>query len=320
MKLSELRKIIQSFPDHNSRMDFNQVTQQMISLGLDPGNFYQELEMDSPFVNMHTDISYSNAHLQFHSHSFYELVCCRSNCNAEYLVGTDRYKLQKGDIIFVPPDISHRPLMPERVTEPYTRDVVWINAEFMNNIMATLPNMEPSYYTKPSLYRTAGSDWESICELFSQGSREENEKLPGWETIVVGLLLSIIGSLHRATLDIHANHLHAEKPELLDQVLTYVEQHLSNKISLADVSHYFFVSESTISQTFRKKMDVSFYRYVTQRRLIAAKKLIEQGTSLESVSEQVGFSDYSSFFRAFKQEYGISPRQYRKLQFPVNLT
>ena len=35
---------------------------------------------------------------------------------------------------------------------------------------------------------------------------------------------------------------------------------------------------------------------------------------LEQVGEQVGFSDYSSFYRAFKQEYGISPRQYRKLQ------
>ena len=64
----------------------------------------------------------------------------------------------------------------------------------------------------------------------------------------------------------------------------------------------------------RKKMGISFYRCVTQRRLISAKKLIESGMSLESTAELVGFSDYSSFFRAFKQEYGISPRQYKKMQ------
>ena len=61
-------------------------------------------------------------------------------------------------------------------------------------------------------------------------------------------------------------------------------------------------------------MGVSFYHWVTQRRLIAAKLLIEEGKLLEEVAETVGFTDYSSFFRAFKQEFGISPRQYRKMQ------
>jgi AraC-like DNA-binding protein len=61
-------------------------------------------------------------------------------------------------------------------------------------------------------------------------------------------------------------------------------------------------------------MGVSFYRCVTQRRLISAKSLIEQEIPLEDVGRRVGFSDYSTFYRAFKKEFGISPRQYRKLQ------
>ena len=61
-------------------------------------------------------------------------------------------------------------------------------------------------------------------------------------------------------------------------------------------------------------MGVSFYRCVTQRRLIAAKGLILEGTALEAVAGRTGFSDYSAFYRAFRQEYGISPRQYRTLQ------
>ena len=83
---------------------------------------------------------------------------------------------------------------------------------------------------------------------------------------------------------------------------------------MADTAQRFYVSESKIGQTFREQMGVSFHRCVTQRRLIAAKNLIAEGVGLEQLCEQVGFSDYSTFYRAFKQEFGISPRQYKKLQ------
>lgn len=95
MKLSEIRKMSQNFPASYSQLDQHQVQEYLRSMGIDPGNLYQELEMESPYVDTHTDISYSNAHFQFHSHTFYEILCCQNSCGAEYLIGTDRYKLQK---------------------------------------------------------------------------------------------------------------------------------------------------------------------------------------------------------------------------------
>ena len=270
--------------------------------------------MESPYVDTHQDISSSNTNLQFHSHTFYEMLCCRNTCGAEYLVGAERYKLQKGDIILVPPGISHRPLLTEELAEPYIRDVLWISEEFMHLLNFTTPNLVTDSFKQPFLFRTAGTQWSYICDMFRSGVREAEKEQFGWNTVVTANTTNILVHLIRAKLDMHTKPMSAEKPELLEQLLAYIENNMAQKITLAETARHFFISESTISQTFRKKMGISFYQCVTQKRLIASKALIEQNLALESVAERVGFNDYSSFYRAFKQEFGISPRQYRKMQ------
>ena len=102
-----------------------------------------------------------------------------------------------------------------------------------------------------------------------------------------------------------------EHLELIDRIAVFIEENYMTHFTIGELARQMDVSSSTVSHLFKQKMGVSFYRHVTQRRLIAAKQLIEQGALLEDVCLQVGFTDYSGFYRAFKQEYGISPRQYR---------
>ncbi len=306
MKLEEVAKLTTEIEKQYILGGEEGVQAHLKSIGFEPGRFYQELEMSSRYVDTHQDVSVSNAQVSLHSHNFCEILCCQNACDVEYLVGAERYRLQKGDVVIIPPGVSHRPLLAERMTEPYRRDVMWASQEFIAT-MAIFPE-------EPQLLRTAGTRWEFIAEMFRSGVRESEQRQLGWEQAVLGNSVQILVNIRRALEDRTAAPMRVEQPELLDRVLAYVEEHLSQKITLADVAKHFWVSQSTISQTFRNKMGVSFYRCVTQRRLIAAKTLILRGLPLEQVNEKVGFADYSTFYRAFKQEFGISPRQYRKLQ------
>lgn len=313
MKLGELRKLTRAMSTMDGAQAHKEMERRMQEAGLDPGSFYQELEMTSALVDTHRDISWSNAKLQLHSHSFYELLWCAECDGVEYLVGSERYRLRKGDLIFVPPGISHRPLLPEKMEKPYKRYVLWLSPRFMELYAGLYSGPFTDRQARPSMLRTGGTHWERLGELFLAGVRESEQQPDGWEAAVVGNTLTLLTRIKRATDAQSARPLQAEEPELLDRIMAYVEGRYPEDVRLGAVAKECFVSESTVSHLVKEKLGVSFHRYLTQRRLIAAKTLIGQGIPLEQVAERCGFRDYSGFYRAFRQEYGISPRKFRSL-------
>lgn len=317
MKLHEVDLISELYNN-----DPTSVQIELLNYGIDLSTLYQELEMNSRFVDTHMDISFGDIPVNLHSHNYFEMVYILSNSGTQYLVGTKRYLLQHGDIILVPPGVGHKPLFPPELAEPYKRIILWISIDFIEGMKQLVKHSQQ----KPAneniyILRTAGTPWEYLGKYFQIGLKEAQAKKPGWEIHLYGNTMQLFADFYRALSDTKNRPAKAEKTELLDEVVSYIESNLNQKITLSDIARRFFVSESTISQTFQKKMHVSFYHYVTQRRLIAAKSMISEESNLDTLSQKVGFTDYSTFYRAFKKEYGISPREYRKLiaETPPNL-
>lgn len=309
--MSQLRQLTKASRHMNVSEMKGDINSVLAENGYDVASLYQEMEMDSPFVDTHDDVSTADDTVQLHSHTFYEILYCRSN-GLEYLLGTRRYRVQRGDVIYIPPGVSHRPLFLDKLPEPYSRYVIWLSPDFAANLELSFPK-EELFPREPFLLRTVGTDWEELGYLFRDGVKEALAGSPGWQAAVCGNTMQLMVHMMRARSGGVSLRPPAEKRELLDELLLYIEKNLADKISLADTARMFLVSESTINQLFRRRMKVSFYHFVTQRRLISAKTLILDGVSAETASAKVGFGDYSTFYRAFKREYGISPMEYRKL-------
>ena len=197
VKMEEVGKLTAELEKYYALGGERGVQEHLKSIGFEPGRFYQELEMTSRYVDTHQDYSMSNSQVSLHSHIFYEILCCQSTCDVEYLAGAERYRLRKGDIVVIPPGVSHRPLLPEHLTEAYRRDVLWISAEFMDMIMRMFPDETSGKRDHSIPIRTAGTRWEFLGDVFRAGVLEEEEKRPGWEAAVVGNTLTIFANMKR---------------------------------------------------------------------------------------------------------------------------
>ena len=101
------------------------------------------------------------------------------------------------------------------------------------------------------------------------------------------------------------------KQDLLEGIIAYVDEHLEGRITLQMVAEHFHVSVSTVTQLFQHRTSTTFHGFLTERRMAAAEVLIRDGVPLEEVGKRVGYTDHSSFYRAFRQFHGVSPREFK---------
>jgi len=92
----------------------------------------------------------------------------------------------------------------------------------------------------------------------------------------------------------------------------YTNTHFSDNISLLELSRQLYVSHSWLSQNFKKEVGVSFNAYLQNRRISAACNLLAHSeSSVEQISETVGYSDTKYFREVFKRIVGCTPREFR---------
>ena len=102
-----------------------------------------------------------------------------------------------------------------------------------------------------------------------------------------------------------------KKHALMEQITAFVDANLTEKLTLKVISAHCNVSVSTVTQLFQKKASTTFHDFVTQRRMEMARKLIREDMPLERVGKEIGYRDHSTFYRAFRKYFEVSPREYR---------
>ena len=260
---------------------------------------------------------YSDTHFRSvgsHSHDYYELYFFEAGAVTMEIDGRG-YPLKTGDVILIPPGVSHRALLtdPEK---PYRRFVFWQSRPFLEALEARSPDCGYLLRRAESrgryVYRFDPVAFNAIrtrlFTLLDEIHADRFGKATAIDLIITDLLLFLARTVYEQE--------HQNKKDQLSRyeaITQYVDQHLDELLSLDALAKHFYLSKYYLVHLFRENAGLSVHQYILKRRLAACCDAMLGGAAVGEVYRQWGFYDYSAFYRAFRKEYGMSPSAYLEL-------
>lgn len=239
-----------------------------------------------------------------HHHDFYEVYHLLEG-RVDYWVEGRILSMEPGDLLLINPQELHRPII-EPGTQGYERIVLWINKDYLEGLS---PALRACFDGHTHLLRLTASQRSAVTARLGELVREFYSTDPCAACAAQGIFLQFMAQLNRLAGKSHSEEGRALSA-LVQKALNYISDNISGELSLEKIAGACFVSKYYLSHAFTKEVGVSVYRYILLRRLLLARQLLAAGESASAVCRSCGFSDYTSFYRAFKSEYGTSPRAY----------
>lgn len=241
-----------------------------------------------------------------HHHDFYEIYFFLGG-EVSFHVEGKTYHLEPGDLLLINPQELHQPLVqPGGV---YERIVLWIDRGFLAGLCQPGMDLTTCFDTEhsnllhpPKVLRTV------IHDLLENMTKEYYSQELGGALYAEGLLLQLMVMVNRLASQ-GGRTVRAQETDLVSRVVSFISSHYQENITLESLSKEFYVSKYYLSHEFSRRTGTSVYQYVILKRLMQARELIAAGQAPGEAYKSCGFGDYANFYRAFKAEYGISPRQ-----------
>ena len=255
--------------------------------------------------------------LKEHSHSYYEFYFFLGG-DVSITIKKQTYSLEKGDMILLPPGVKHY----ITINDPdiaYQRFVFWITPDFASELGQLSEDyvylLKHSKENQQYIYHFDTITFNTIQSKLFLLSDEIHFEHFGKAVKLSLAVKDLILHLSRVIYELSNPQVSKEPHKLFEKIIEYIDEHLEEDLSLERLAKLFFANKYHIAHLFKEKYGISLHQYVIKKRLALCKDALLNNEEITEICLLCGFSDYSSFYRAFKKEYGLSPKQYKSQNF-----
>lgn len=249
-----------------------------------------------------------------HTHNYFEIYFFLEG-DVSMKIRENLHPLRYGDVVVIPPHVRHQAVIHSRGT-PYRRFVFWIAREYMNELTERFPAY--GYLTqlaqteKQYIFHNDRISFNTIQAKVFRLIEEIHSARFGREEKLFLCVSDLLLHLNRTVYETKNEKNLWGQENLYESLTDYIEEHLDGDISLDILAREFYVSKYHIAHVFKDNMGISIHQYITKRRLEGCRDAIRNHIKITEAYLMYGFKDYSSFYRAFRKEFGMSPKEWQE--------
>ena len=256
----------------------------------------------------------SRREFHYHYHDFHKILILLGG-DVTYCIEGRTYQLAPGDIVLVNAGEVHKPEIHSDL--PYERIILYVSPDFLTEYAGEDCDLsfcfKQAYREQAHILRLQDSKGGRLGASIRALDASLNDDDYAAALHHRLLFLEFMIQLNRAALHHHIEFVgDSASNEKILSILTYLNAHLTEDLSIDDLASRFYLSRSYLMHTFKAQTGYTIGGYLLTKRLFLAKELIAAGTPITEVCYSCGFQNYSTFSRAYKKSFGESPRDYRQ--------
>lgn len=249
---------------------------------------------------------------EFHYHDFNKIIIFLSG-NVTYIIEGKAYFLKPWDILLVNNHDVHKPIIDS--SSVYERIIIWLKPSYLSKNTDKKSKNDITYCFQKAnersfnLIRLNSSLEQRMKQMIIELEEAIQSEEFGSDLLANSLFTQFMIYLNRIflgnTYKETQKSIHYD--ERIEEILKYINQNLSSDLTIDSLASRFYLNKYYFMHKFKKETGYTIHQYILQKRLLNANLLIQSGTPIVKSSQLSGFTDYSTFLRAYKKMFQKAP-------------